>query len=373
MWGLWLLVHAVVFSFMSGVIHSYYAVVMAPAVGALVGGGVTTLWAARSRFSWAGVLLGLSILGSAVVAWLLLERTPAFFPGLGIALVVVAAVLIPVLALRPRADRARAQLIALALGLGVLLAAPAAYAADTMATAYSGGDAAAGPRATGIDSGPGGFAGGVQPERRWSGRGARPAPGAVAGDGAGGAPPGAPAGRSVAGCWWRGGAGGPGGPGASLDSATLDYLVANQGSARWIVAVSGANGAGQIELETGKPVMAMGGFTGSDDTPTLDELKAYIASGDLRFIVVGGGGGGGGGGPFGGSSAVTDWVTSSCTAVDLGSGSTSAVRLRRSDRRIDSGPAERGAPGPADGPGPARRRRLMRGTGDMSARLRLPS
>jgi hypothetical protein len=107
--------------------------------------------------------------------------------------------------------------------------------------------------------------------------------------------------------------------GGSLDSATLDYLVANQGAARWIVAVSGANSAGQIELATGKPVMAMGGFTGSDDTPTLDQLKAYVASGELRFVSVGGGGGG----PSGGSSGVSTWVTSACTAVDLGDGTTS--------------------------------------------------
>jgi 4-amino-4-deoxy-L-arabinose transferase-like glycosyltransferase len=309
MWGLWLLVHAAVFSLMSGIIHSYYAVVMAPAVGALVGGGVMALWAGRKRFSWAGVVLGVSILGSAVVAWLLLERTPDFFPGLGIALVVVAAILIPVLALRPQADRARAQLIALALGVGVLLAAPAAYAADTMATAYSGGDAAAGPRATGTDGGPGGLAG--------SALGGQP-PASMTGDGANGASAGAqPNGAARLG----GAGGGPGGPGASVDPATLDYLVANQGSARWIVAVSGANGAGQIELETGKAVMAMGGFSGSDNTPTVDQLKAYVASGELRFIVVGAGGGGGG--PFGGSSSVTDWVTSSCTAVDQGTGSTS--------------------------------------------------
>ncbi|HEY4753053.1 MAG TPA: glycosyltransferase family 39 protein, partial [Candidatus Limnocylindrales bacterium] len=39
LWGLWLAVHAIVFSLMSGVIHSYYVVAMAPAVGALVGGG----------------------------------------------------------------------------------------------------------------------------------------------------------------------------------------------------------------------------------------------------------------------------------------------------------------------------------------------
>ena len=84
MWGLWLVTHAVVFSFMSGVIHSYYAVVMAPAVGALVGGGVVALWRARARFPWAGAVLGVAVAGSAGVAWMLLGRTPRFVPGLGL-------------------------------------------------------------------------------------------------------------------------------------------------------------------------------------------------------------------------------------------------------------------------------------------------
>ncbi len=105
-----------------------------------------------------------------------------------------------------------------------------------------------------------------------------------------------------------GGAGGPGG--GQVDSAIADYLAANRGTARWIVAVSSANQAGSIELATGQPVMAMGGFSGSDPTPTLEQLQAYVASGALRFVIVGGGGG-----PGGGSTAVSTWVTSACTAV----------------------------------------------------------
>ena len=78
----------------------------------------------------------------------------------------------------------------------------------------------------------------------------------------------------------------------SLDTATLDYLVANQGSATWLVAVSDATSAGQVELATGRAVMAMGGFTGSDNALTLAQLQALVASGELRFVAVGGGGGG---------------------------------------------------------------------------------
>jgi 4-amino-4-deoxy-L-arabinose transferase-like glycosyltransferase len=298
MWGLWLAVHVVVFSFMSGVIHSYYVVVMAPAVGALVGGGVVVTWRARARFPWAGVLLGLAILGSAAIAWMLLDRTPDFAPGLGLVVMVVSAIVLPIVALRPRPDRARVQLAALGLGLAVLLAAPAAYAVDTITSAHSGGDPSAGPASASTDRGPGG-------------------PGGFGG-GPGGAPGGVPGGVP--------GGGIGGGMGGSLDAATLDYLLAHQGSATWIVAVGNATSASQAELATGKAVMAMGGFTGSDNAPTLAGLQALIASGDLRFVAVGGGGGGpmGGGGPQGGSSGISSWVTSACSAVSV-AGSTTSV------------------------------------------------
>jgi 4-amino-4-deoxy-L-arabinose transferase-like glycosyltransferase len=100
----------------------------------------------------------------------------------------------------------------------------------------------------------------------------------------------------------------------------LNYLVANRGNAAWIVAANSSQQAGTIEIATGLPVMAMGGFTGSDPTPTLDQLKSYVASGKLRFVLVGGLGGGGG---FGGSDTTdrTSWVTSTCKVVDYGDSS----------------------------------------------------
>jgi 4-amino-4-deoxy-L-arabinose transferase-like glycosyltransferase len=294
LWGLWLAVNALVFSFMSGVIHSYYTVMLAPAIGALTGGGLIVLWRARERVRLAGLALGLAILGSAGVAWLLLERTPSFVPGLGIAVVAVAVLVLPIVTLRPRPDRHRTQLAAAALGIAVLLAAPAAYAADTMATAYSGGDPSAGP-AVADAGGPGG--GGFA-------RGAF-APPATNGGTVNALRPGAAF-------------GGPGG--ASLDAAMREYLVANQGSARWIVAVPGGNSASELELETGRAVMAMGGFTGSDNAPTLQQLQTLVAAGELRFVAVGGEGGR----PDAGSSSISAWVSSACTAVSV-DGSSSAV------------------------------------------------
>jgi 4-amino-4-deoxy-L-arabinose transferase-like glycosyltransferase len=90
--------------------------------------------------------------------------------------------------------------------------------------------------------------------------------------------------------------------------------------ARWIVAVPGGNSASELELETGRAVMAMGGFTGSDNAPTLEQLPALVAADELRFVAVGDDGGR----PDAGSSSISAWVTSACTAVSV-DGSSSTV------------------------------------------------
>jgi 4-amino-4-deoxy-L-arabinose transferase-like glycosyltransferase len=292
MWGLWLAIHAVVFSFMSGIIHSYYAVVMAPAIGALVGGGLVELWRFRERVRWGGVALAGAVIGSAILAWQLLERTATFAPGLGIAIVALSVPVAAVLASPAGSIGRRPALIASAVGLLLMLAGPAAYAIDTMQTAYGGGDPSAGPTATDASGRPG-FAGG----------GNGPGGGFAGGGFAGGTAPSGAGGQ----------AGGIAGGGSQVDSALVDYLVANRGGATWIVAVSGANEAGSIELSSGLPVMAMGGFSGGDPAPTLAQLQAYVASGQLRYILLGSGGRGG---LNSASSDVSSWVTANGSVVE---------------------------------------------------------
>ncbi|MFC7583627.1 hypothetical protein ACFQYP_07500 [Nonomuraea antimicrobica] len=87
-----------------------------------------------------------------------------------------------------------------------------------------------------------------------------------------------------------------------------DYLVANQGNATWLVAVGSAREASALILSTGKPVIAMGGFTGSDPAMTVERLQSLVSSGQLRYVMSGGGG-------RGGSEAMT-WVQENCTAVE---------------------------------------------------------
>ena len=284
LWGGWFVVTAIVFSYMSGVIHSYYAVALAPAIAALVGAGLVDLWGTRLRIWIGGVAVGLACLGSAWFGSTLLDRTPGFYPGLGTAAIALAAValLVLVVASLPRlADNAAVKRVAVgaaALGVCATLLAPAAYSLATTGTAYGGGDPHPGPGTASDFGGLGGFGG------------------------FGGGQPG----------------GLPGDFGNSSDSALLDYLVANRGTATWIVAADSSQQAGSIEIATGLPVMAMGGFTGSDPAPTLEQLQGYVASGKLRFVLADGGFGGGGFGGFGDSSTRTSWVTDSCKLVDYG-------------------------------------------------------
>ncbi len=89
--------------------------------------------------------------------------------------------------------------------------------------------------------------------------------------------------------------------------------------------MSGGESASQIEIETGRAVMAMGGFTGRDDAPTLEQVQSLVASGQLRFVAVDGGGRAFGGPGFGrnAASSVSSWVTSACTPVTIDGAATS--------------------------------------------------
>jgi 4-amino-4-deoxy-L-arabinose transferase-like glycosyltransferase len=285
LWGGWLAVHFVIFSFASGTFHPYYTTAMAPAVGAVAGIGGVLMWRAyrRSR-GWMWVLpLGVAVTGA--WAFTVLRRVPDWTPWLAWAVLgaTAVAVLGLVLARLRRAVAARLAAGALVVGLLAGLAAPAAYAMTPLSSRVNGTNPTAGPESGGGFGRPGGFPGG---------------PRALGGGQAG--PPGA------------GRGGGPrGGPEGEVGDKLVAYLKANKGNATWLVAVSSAQSASSIILSTGEPVIAMGGFTGSDPAMTVDKLKAYVASGQLKYVLVGGRGG-----PDRGGNEVTAWVEKNGTAVD---------------------------------------------------------
>ncbi|SEG26855.1 4-amino-4-deoxy-L-arabinose transferase [Nonomuraea solani] len=293
-WGGWLAVHYVVFSFSSGTFHPYYTTAMAPAVAALCGMGVVVMWRAyrRSRtWAWA---LPLAVAATGIWSFVVLRRTPEWVPWL--AWVVLGATLVAVVVLvlaRVRAQVAiKVAAIALAATVVAGLAGPAAYAVSPLGSQINGTNPTAGP-STGRMGGMGGMG--------------RPGGGQFPGAQQNGQTQGDQAGRGT-----RSGFMGRGGPGGGVSDAMSEYLVANQGNATWLAAVASAQQASGLILSTGKPVIAMGGFTGSDPAMTVARLQSLIASGQLRYVVSGQEGGG----PGRGDSQVTSWVQENCTAVD---------------------------------------------------------
>ena len=121
---------------------------------------------------------------------------------------------------------------------------------------------------------------------------------------------------------------GGGGMGGLLDAATVSdemkaLLEADADSYTWVAAAVGSQSASGYQLATGDPVMAIGGFNGSDPSPTLAQFQQYVADGKIHYFIGGGfGGGGRGGAGTGGSSystQIAEWVAANYTARTVGS------------------------------------------------------
>jgi hypothetical protein len=224
---------------------------------------------------------------------------------------VVGLVVAGLVATMPKVAPRRAVLAVAAAGLLVALAGPAASALDTAATPHGGAIPSAGPAVPGARGGPGGGPGRVfRGAPGGFGGFGQAAPGAAPGQGFG---PGGPGGF---------GGGQRGGMGGLLDGGTPDAeLVAllRQDADRysWVAAAIGSNSAAGVQLATGDPVMAIGGFNGSDPAPTLAQFQQLVAEGRIHYFL----GGGRMGGSMGGSDAarqISAWVQDNFTATTVG-------------------------------------------------------
>jgi hypothetical protein len=100
-------------------------------------------------------------------------------------------------------------------------------------------------------------------------------------------------------------------PGSQL----VAMLKAGAAQYRWVAATVNANSAAGYQLATGDPVMAIGGFNGSDPTPTLAQFEALANAGQIHYYIAGGGGLGTGAGSTGGEIAA--WVSQNFAAVTV--------------------------------------------------------
>jgi 4-amino-4-deoxy-L-arabinose transferase-like glycosyltransferase len=285
LWFGWLVTTWLTFSFMAGIFHAYYTVALAPAIAVCVAVPAWLLWQWRAHLI-ASATLSAAIALSTSWAFALLAQSdwhPWFKYAVATAGLASALMLAGVRLLPSRVSTAVAGV-----ALAAVLAGPAAWSVATAATPHTGSIPTAGPASA--QSGPGGM-------------------------------------------------GGPGGAGGLLNASTpgteLTALLGQDASSyTWVAAAVGSNSASGYQLATGSPVMPIGGFNGSDPSPTLAEFKQLVADGKIHWFIAGGGMGGGFGGPggmrggtadgaatggsqTGGSSASSDissWVTSTFTA-----------------------------------------------------------
>ena len=322
LWGGWLLTTGVAFSLGQGIIHSYYSVALAPAIGAIVGIMGTLLWRERGT-PFARITLAVSIAATSIWAWTLLERTPNWHPELKfvVMLLGLGAALAVLLGSRLRGVAATAVVAG---SLVAVLAAPVGYSVATAATTHTGSLPTAGPSGQGFAGGPGGRGGpggGFGGGQGGAGRGAFPGgPGGF--PGGPGAFPGAQTGTgsATAGTATTGRAvGGVGGllNGSTPSAALVKVLEAGSDQYTWVAATVGANQASGYQLATSDAVMPIGGFNGTDPSPTLAQFQADVAAGRIHYFIAGGGMGGGGGGG-GTSSQITSWVESTFTSTTVG-------------------------------------------------------
>jgi len=314
-WGGWLVVTMLVFSFMAGIFHEYYTVALAPAIGAVVGMGAVEAWQRRSS-AVATIALAAATAAAATWCFLLLSRTTAYGDWLRISVLAVGmAAALLILAVHWLHVRAVPLVLAGALVAG--LAGPAAYAVSTTAQGHSGSIVTAGP--AGSSRGPGGRGGfgagaplGGQAPQGQAGQQAGPQggfPGGFQGGSQGGA---------------RGGARGGGGIGGLLDASTPSTAVVAALSAdaqkyTWVAAAVGSQTAAGLQLGTQLPVMAVGGFNGSDPSPTLAQFQQYVANGQIHYFAGGGRGFGNQNGGSSSSSEISAWVEANFTPVTIGS------------------------------------------------------
>ncbi len=255
LWGGWLLVTGVVFSFMNGIVHPYYTVALAPAIGAVIGIGATLLWGHRADIRSATAMSG-AVLVTAILAAVLLARNGDAYLWLRAAVAVVGVGAAALLLVVGRLQRPMVRVTAM-LAAAACLAGPAAYSIATAASAHTGAIPSVGP-----SRGGGGFGGMF----------AAPEPGPTV-------------------------------------TATL---AADADRYQWAAAVVGSSNAAGYQLATRAPVMAVGGFNGTDPAPTLQEFQRLVDDGAVHYFIRSRimAGGFGGHTPSGSQAAtkIAEWV-----------------------------------------------------------------
>lgn len=413
LWGSWLVVTWLVFSFMAGIFHQYYTVALAPALAALVAIACTVLWQRRSTF-WARVVAAIAVAFSTVWAMYLISSS-SWLPWLKLVVGIVGAagtiglLLLALVAYPSRKfaswrSPARAGMVriltwvSIALSAIALYAGPVAWSVYTVSTGHHGSIVTAGPQSSGgmgmgggargagfggpQGGSPNGMPGGVNngaqlggnqtnqqgstqqdgntgtqlpqmPMQQSMQQGARQ--GLQQGqsgqnmpnnmpndnsqshdsaqlDGSSQQPDGSmqqstgngddngssqgfqggPMGNAESMEGQRGGSSLLGGGQTSAE--VVELLKKDADSYTWVAATTGSQSAAGYQLAANAAVMPIGGFNGTDPSPTLAQFKKLVKQGKIHYYIAGNGIGGKQMGGSQAASEIAQWVEENFTS-----------------------------------------------------------
>ncbi len=238
LWGTWFVTLFVFFS-IALFPHGYYLVMLAPAICALAGIGVVKLWEAYHQPGWRSWLLPVALVVSAGAQWLILSNYPTWSNWLSplvVSLCLIAAFVLVAARLAPRLQKSLPLAPITAIGMLILLIGPTLWSLSTTEHSLDPISVTAGP-----------------------GQAASPLSGLV---------------NSFI-------------PREAHANPALErYLLTHQGQARFLLATLNAPTAAPFILDTGKPVMAIGGYIGSDPILTASQFQALVDNGSVRFVVL---------------------------------------------------------------------------------------
>jgi 4-amino-4-deoxy-L-arabinose transferase-like glycosyltransferase len=232
LWGTWFITQWVFFS-IAGDWDPHYLAVLAPAVAALVGIGVATLWTAYRSPGWLGWMLPVTLAATAGLQIQVLTSYSDWNPWLRPAVAVMCLVAVTGLAVVRGASRLRGTGFALAAviaGMVALLIVPSLWAASTI---WYGGETRtpiAGPRPNGDRGATARFVHDAKP--------------------------------------------------------LLEYLQSHQGTAGYLVASADRDVARYAILHSNEPVIAFGGFNGNDPVLSTKRLAGLVYDGAVRFFLL---------------------------------------------------------------------------------------
>lgn len=261
-WLAWLLPTMAFFS-VAGFFHQYYLIMLAPPIAALAGAGWVELWKLyRDREGWKMWLLPAGLLAATAFELYVLQPYQGQLgmgwsigtgaAGIGLSLVLVLA-----------AKKEKLSSVAAVAAMLVLLTAPLYWSATPI---LFGGNS-------------------MLPQAGLSGRGP-----------SGQAPPG----RETY------------GQDSTKDNKDklLEYVTRNNTGEEYLFMTTNSQTAAPYIIETGKAVIAMGGFSGNDSALTVEKLKQLVADKKVKFFLIPSGPGG-----RGGSNEVPDWIRVNSTEV----------------------------------------------------------